>query len=129
MIEIIAAPDHVAAFRLSGTLTEEDVEQVITDVEARLARHEKIGLVADLTGFHDISIRAGLRDLRYSFGKMLEWRRFPREAVITDRQWVRTLVSLTSPLIPFVTLRTFAAAERDAALVWAADIGAVPPPT
>ncbi|MFT3967229.1 MAG: STAS/SEC14 domain-containing protein [Sphingobium sp.] len=125
MIEILPAADHVAAFKLSGTLIEEDLDVVIADVEARLKRHDKVGIVADLTAFHDMGLRAGLKDLRYSFGKLLEWNRFPREAVITDKQWIRTLVGLAGPFIPFVAVKVFAPDESDAAFAWAGDFDPV----
>ncbi|CAN5353840.1 hypothetical protein BH10PSE13_BH10PSE13_22400 [soil metagenome] len=118
MIEILESPDHVGAYKLVGTLAGEDVDRVIADVEARLGRHGKIGVLADLTEFEDMGVRAGLKDLRYSFGKILQWHRFPKEAVITDKQWMRSFASLASPLIPFVTLKAFAPEERVAAFAW-----------
>lgn len=121
MIEILPAADHVAAFKLSGTLIEDDLDIAIAEIEARLKRHDKVGIVADLTGFHDMGLRAGIKDLRYSFGKILEWKRFPREAVITDRQWVKTLAGFAGPFIPFVSLKVFAPEESDAAFAWAGD--------
>src|SRR5688572_21483042 len=99
MLEISNSPDQIGAYKLSGTLTEGDFDRVVADIEARLARHGKVGLVVDLTGFHDITLRAGLKDLRYSFGKILDWNRFPREAIITDKQWLKTLAKLASPLV------------------------------
>lgn len=122
MFEILAAPDHVAAYRLSGTLTADDFEGLIADIEARLTRHEKIGVLADLTGFHDITLRAGARDLRYGFSKLLELRRFPREAVISDKGWIETLVSIANPVIPFVEIRSFKPIEYEAALAWVSEI-------
>lgn len=122
MLEILTAPDHVAAYKLSGTLTEEDYDRVIADVEAKLGRHERLGLLVDLTGFHDLTLRAGLKDIRYSFGKMWELRRFPREAVITDKAWIATLAHIASPLLPFIEIRTFKSEEGDAALAWASAI-------
>jgi hypothetical protein len=122
MLEILDAPDHVAAFALSGTLTEEDLDKVIADIESRLERHDRIGILADMTGFRDVTVRAGLKDLRYSFGRLRDLKRFPREAVITDRHWLATLVRAADPIIPFVSVRTFGPDEREAALAWAADI-------
>ena len=122
MIETLPAPDHVAAFRLSGTVTEADFDRLVVDIEARLQRHEKIGILADLTGFEDMTFMAGLKDVRYGFGKFLEWKRFPREAVVTDRGWVETLVALANPVIPFVEVKSFKPAEFDAALTWAGEI-------
>lgn len=122
MLEILTAPDHVAAYRLSGTLTEEDYQKLIDDIEARLGRHERIGIVADLADFHDVTIRAGLMDLRYSFSKLFDLKRFPREAVITDKQWLATLAQVMNPVIPFVEIRSFKPGEQQAALDWAAGV-------
>jgi len=123
MIEILGTPDHVGAYKLIGTLTGEDVDRVIADVEARLKRHDKIGVLADLTGFEDFGLRAGFKDLRYSLGKILEWHRFPKEAIITDKSWIRTLASLAGPVVPFVSLKTFASADRIEAFAWVGDLG------
>jgi hypothetical protein len=122
MFAILAAPNHVGAYRLSGTVTAEDFDALVADLEARLTRHEKIGLLIDLTGFDDMTFRAGLKDARYGFGKILEWKRFPREAVVTDKGWIETLVSFANPVIPFVEVRCFKPGEFDAALAFATEI-------
>jgi len=122
MLEIMTSPDHVGAYKLSVTLTEEDYDRLIADLEARLLHHERIGILADLTGFHDISIRAGLKDLRYSFSKLFELRRFPKEAVITDKHWLKTLVLVANPFVPFVKIRAFGPDEQGPALTWASDL-------
>jgi hypothetical protein len=124
MMEILPAPDHVAAYRFSGTLTEADLERVIADVETRLARHERIGILFDLTDFEDVTLRAVLKDISYGFGKLGELRRFAREAVITDKKWISGLVKFGDPLVPFVEMRAFAPAEREAALAWASEVAA-----
>jgi len=121
MFEMLSAPDRIGAYKLSGTLTEEDFDRVVADIEARLKRHQKIGLVIDLSGFHDITLRAGLKDLRYSFGKLFDWNRFPREAIITDKHWLKTMVKLVGPLVPFVEVRTFKPSEDEIALAWVAE--------
>lgn len=122
MLDILPAPDHVGAYRLSGTLSEEDYDRLFADLEAKLAHHEKIGVLVDLTGFHDITLRAGAKDLRYGLSKLMELRRFPREAVVTDKGWIEMLVALSSPLIPFVEVRSFKPADYEAALAWVSEI-------
>ncbi|ARS28480.1 STAS/SEC14 domain-containing protein [Sphingomonas sp. KC8] len=122
MLEILPSPDHVAAYRLAGTLDGDDYDRMIADIEARLARHEKIGVLADLTHFTDITFEAGLKDARYSLSKLFQLNRFPREAVITDRQWIRTMVNVMRPLVPFVELRTFEPRDAAEAMDWAAGI-------
>lgn len=119
MLQVIESEDHVVAVQLSGTLTAEDIAQVAKEVDARLERHEKIGIFADLTGFHDLTAEAAAKDFSYSFSKIGQWRRFPREAVVTDKQWVRTLIKLIDPLLPIMEVRAFEPAQRDEALTWA----------
>lgn len=122
MLDIIASPDHVGAYRIAGTLTERDIDRIIDDIETRLTRHEKIGVMVELTGLDDVSLRAVLRDLRYGLGKITQWRRFPREAVVTDTGWVQRLVAIANPLVPFVEIRSFTPGDIDHAMVWAAEI-------
>ena len=122
MLEILPAVDHVAAFRITGTLDEPDFDRLVAEIEGKLERHEKLGLLADLTGFEDMTFRAGLKDARYGFSKLAELRRFPREAVVTDKGWIETLVAIASPLLPFVEVRSFKPEAFEAALAWASEI-------
>ncbi|SEG52878.1 STAS/SEC14 domain-containing protein [Bosea lathyri] len=122
MFEILPAPDHVAAYRLSGILTEADLDGVIADIEDRLTRHEKLGILADLTGFEDMTFRAGLRDARYGLSMIRQLKRFPREAVVTDKGWIESLIGIANPIIPHVEVKSFKPAEFDAALAWATEI-------
>jgi hypothetical protein len=122
MFEILAAPDHVAAYRLSGTLEVEDYDSLIADVELRLKRHEKIGVLVDLTGFEDITFGATVKDLRYGLSKIFELKRFPREAIISNKGWITTLAAIASPLVPYVEIRAFKPEEFEAAMIWATEI-------
>jgi hypothetical protein len=124
MIEVLPAPDHVVALRFFGELTGPDFDRVAAEIETRLARHARIGVVVDLTGFDGLTLEALAKDLRYNLAKLGEWKRFPREAVITDKAWVRTAVKAVDPLVPQVEVRTFQPGETEAALAWAGDFGA-----
>ena len=119
MIEILDAPDHVVALRLSGRLSGPDMDALTEAVEAKLARHERIGIVADLTPLAGLTLEALAKDIRYNISKLGDWKRFPREAVITDNSWMRAAMSALDPLVPHVEVRSFAPAERDAAVAWA----------
>lgn len=126
MIEMLPAPDHVVALRFAGELTGPDFDRVAAEIEARLARHERIGVVADLTGFDGLTLEALGKDLRYNLAKLGEWKRFPREAVITDKAWVRTAVKAVDPLVPQVEVRTFDPGEMEPAVAWAGDFKNAP---
>jgi len=122
MLTILPAPDHVAAYRLSQTLTGEDLDAIMVDIGARLARHEKIGILADMTDFTDMTLAAAWKDARYSIGKLRELRRFPKEAVITDKGWLTRLIDLLDPAIPFVRVRAFKPQDYQEALSWVGDV-------
>lgn len=122
MLTILPAPDHVGAYRLSQTLTGDDLDRIMANIEDKLTRHEKIGILADLTDFTDMTLAAAWKDARYSLGKLWELQRFPREAVVTDRGWLTAFVDLLNPAIPFVTVRAFKPEDYEKALAWAGDI-------
>lgn len=121
MIEILEAPDHVMAVRLAGRLSGGDMDELTAALEAKLARHPRIGIVADLTPMAGMTLEALAKDIRYNISKLGDWKRFPREAVITDSAWVRAAMSALDPVVPHVEVRSFAPADRDAAVSWAAD--------
>src|SRR3546814_20462267 len=59
MIEILSAPAHVAAFRLSGTVTADDYDKVIATLEAKLAAGGSIGVYVDAPGLARKSVVLG----------------------------------------------------------------------
>jgi hypothetical protein len=120
MLEILPSPDHVAAFAVSGTLTGGDYDRIIAEVEAKLARQERIGILLDLTQFKDFTAEAAWKDFRYDLSKLLELKRFPREAIVSDKQWMRIAAAVADPVLPHVEIRVFDPGDRDEAIRWAA---------
>jgi hypothetical protein len=121
MIEILDAPDHVVALRLTDRVSGSDMDELTAAVETRLARHQRVGIVADLTPLTGLTLEAFAKDIRYNISKLGDWNRFPREAVITESSWVQAAISALDPLVPHVEVRSFAPAERASAVAWAAD--------
>lgn len=119
MLEVLQSPDHVAALAVSGTLTGDDYDRIIAEVEAKLARHDRIGVLLDLTRFEDFTAEAAWKDIRYDLSKLFELKRFPREAVISDKQWMRIAAQIADPILPHVEIRVFDPADRQEAMRWA----------
>lgn len=61
MIDILPAPDNVAAYRLSGRITADEYDRLVDDLEARLETHEKLGVYVDLMEFDDMTVDAASR--------------------------------------------------------------------
>lgn len=70
----------------------------------------------------DATLEAAIKDTRYDLSKLLQLHRFPREAVVSDKQWVHTLAAIASPLLPFVEIRAFKSRDLDAALTWVSEV-------
>ena len=124
MIETYPAPDHVAAFRIAGTLSGADYDRVVGDIQDKLSRHDRIGVLVDLTAFDDFTAEALWKDVRFSFSLIGDLRRFPREAVVSDKKWVHTLARIADPLVPSVEIKAFGSDQRDAALAWVSELPA-----
>lgn len=120
MIEIIPAPDHVAAFRIAGTLNAQDYDLMIPRIEEKLRGHEEIGVFVDLEDFEDMTGDALKRDIGYGIDKIGELHRFNRAAITTDKQWVKAVTEMADALFPQIEARVFAPDEKDEALVWVA---------
>lgn len=132
MLEILPAPAHVGAYRFEGTLTAADYDRCIADIEARLAAHGRIGIYCDLRDFTGITPAALARDLRYALGKIGEFDRFRRGAIVTGQRWLAAVTDLSGRFFPHTGIRSFGEAEAEQAMAWAAAIddeaaGTAPP--
>ena len=122
MLEVLQSPDQVAAIAISGTLTGDDYDRIIAEVEAKLARHERIGALLDLARFEDFTAEAAWKDIRYDLSKLFELKRFPREAIISDKQWMRTAAGIANAVLPHVEIRVFDANAREEAMRWVSQV-------
>lgn len=118
MIEVIPAPDHVAAFRVDGTLTAADYDEMIPRIEKKLRDHERIGVFVDMERFEDMTGEALRRDIGYSVDKLGELHRFGRAAIATDKRWLKAVAEFGEALFPQVDLRVFPSDEKERALAW-----------
>jgi len=119
MYDTLPSADHVGAYRFTGTLTREDYDRCIADVEARLQRHGRIGLYCELDGFTGLTLPALGRDLEYAVQNFGRYHRFARAAIVTTPGFVATMSSLAGRFMPSTQLRVFAPDERVLALEWA----------
>jgi SpoIIAA-like len=122
MIEILPAPIHVAAFRLSGMLTAEDYDQITGAVDAKMKEHHRVAFYTEAQELSGIEPEALAKDVKYAFGKLGEFHRFPRGAIVTDKPWLRAIATLGNSVVRTTELRTFGTGERVAAMKWVAEV-------
>ncbi|MCF7221229.1 STAS/SEC14 domain-containing protein [Marilutibacter chinensis] len=119
MIDILPSAPHVAAFHFTGTLTGEDYDACVAEIETRLSMHPRIAVYTDLTGMTGMSAEAMGKDVRYAIDKFGEYSRFARAAVVTERHWLANVSTFVGKLVPTTELKTFEPDERGAAMTWA----------
>ncbi len=118
MIEFISAPDHVAAFRIAGTLRSEDYDAMIPRIEEKLEGHETIGIFVDMEDFEDMTADAIGRDIKPGIDRLRQLHRFGRAAIATDSEWVRAAAEMADILFPQLEARAFAVDDKGAAMDW-----------
>lgn len=67
MFEVMKAPDHVLAFRVSGTMTVEDVNAYKLRIDGMLKKHDRIGICVDLSKLSDVTADALVEGTKADF--------------------------------------------------------------
>ena len=116
MMELIELQeDHIVGLRIDGKVDNETFDRVLAEIEDRLTRHEKIRIYVELVSLGGIGLEALFKDMKFGLGN---WRRFEREAVVSDRSWVHKIASVTDRLMPSVEVKAFPLEEKSGALAW-----------
>ena len=105
-----------------GTITEDEVRSFYTQLWPEIADAKKIGMLIDLTDFADMTGRAILEDLTHEAGALPQLHRFPRIAILTDKQWIRTAERIMDPILPMTKMECFDRDDREAARAFAQDL-------
>lgn len=124
MHSLLESPGNVLAFRITGTLTAEDVDAYKHLIDERIAADEVFGLVVDMSGFDDITADAMAEDLKYEASLAGKLHHFPKLALISDKQWINSLVKMAGRLVPGVEVKAFHPDDRTAALNFASNLSA-----
>ena len=129
MHKVEKSPHDVVALRLSGIVTEDDIKAIELLFTEKLKGDRRFGLFVDMSEMQDMTSKAIAEDLRFEMGMIGKFARFPKMAVVSDKQWVASLMKFFNPLIPAVDAKVFATDAREEAMAFASDLPApVEPP-
>lgn len=116
MLELIGIPDdRVVGFRIDGRVDNESFKQVLAEIEARLAHHETLRIYAEIHSLGGMALEALFKDVKFALGN---WRRFDREAIVTDRRWLHRVMPIAGKLFPGVQVKVFGLEDAQAARDW-----------
>lgn len=123
MITFEPAAVHVLAARAEGRLTRDDIQTFVSELDDKLAHHETIGIVTDVTRLDGMTLAAVAEDFQAELKYLGEWERFPRMAMIAADGFLKTAAETFGALLPQIELRVFAPHEREEAFAFAAGAG------
>jgi hypothetical protein len=111
--------DQVLGFRLSGKLHDEDYKTFVPLIDAALARHPKIRLLAQLHDFHGWDAHALWDDIKFA---TTHCTKMDRIALVGDKTWEKWMAVVCKPFT-MAKVRYFDAGQVDAAKAWLAEVG------
>jgi hypothetical protein len=112
-------PDHVLVFDARGTLEKSDIERFDQQIQEKLARYERIGLVANVEELEGMTVGAVMKDIAAEMKYLGDWHRFPKLAVLASGGFVKSAAETVGKLLPQVQVRTFNPGELESAIEFA----------
>ena len=114
--ELTGLPPGVIGFEAGGKLRAEDYRDVLLPAVNRAAADGDVRCVIVIHDFDGLEPCAVWQDMRMGVDHLGNWK---RTALVTDIDWMKNMTAMFGWLTPG-DVRTFALAERDAAIAWAA---------
>lgn len=113
-------PDHVLLFQPRGTLQRDDIREFDRQIQAKLAHHERIGVVANVEDLQGMTFGAVMQDIAAELKYLGDWDRFPRMALVASRGFLKSAAETVGKILPRIEVRTFEPAEIEQAVAFAA---------
>ena len=115
----IPIPEHVLVFDARGTLEKSDIERFDRQIQEKLARYERIGVIANVEQLEGMTVGAVMKDIVAELKYLGDWHRFPRLAVLASGGFVKSAAEIVAKFLPQVQLRTFEPGELESAITFA----------
>jgi hypothetical protein len=111
------ASDQVLAFKMSGKLHDEDYKHFVPLVDAAVAKHGKIRMLAQFHDFHGWDMHAMWDDIKFA---TTHCNKIERIALVGEKSWEKWMAQVCKPFT-MAKVRYFDASESEAAQAWLAE--------
>ena len=116
MLEAIPFEEgNIIGFRLKGKIEDNEFDEIVSIMEQRLKEHKKLRVYAEIEEFKGMSVNTFMKDIHYS---LKHWRDFDKEAVVSDKGWLKTWVEIAGSLFPGIEVKHFSFEEKEKAKEW-----------
>jgi len=111
------ASEKTLSVRVSETLTREDYEHFVPQVEQLIKRVGKIKILFEMHGFHGWSAGALWEDIKFDIKHFADVERL---AVVGEKKWEKWMATFCRPFTT-ASIKSFDVSEADQALAWLRD--------
>ena len=108
--------DNAVAFTLSGKVTEDDMNRVLMDAEAKTVDHGGIVIYEEIESFSGIELAAIVEELKYLVHAGLK--HIKQVAVVADARWIEKVVKVEDTLFRDIDIQYFTFAEKPQAITF-----------
>ncbi len=117
MLELINIPiDNALAIRSSGSISQEEMAEVLAAAREKIAQHGDIVVYEEIESLGIITPGAMLEKIKYLFEMGIS--NIRKVAVLTDKPWIGKVVELEDKLFKQIELRCFALDDKASALAF-----------
>tara|TARA_R100001377_G_scaffold5039_3_gene2878 strand:- start:908 stop:1276 length:369 start_codon:yes stop_codon:yes gene_type:complete len=97
--------DNAIAFRISGKVTEDDMELVFSEMKGKIRAYGDIVLYEQIDSFDGVELAGIIDKIQYLFEMGIS--KISRVAIVTDKQWVSKIVCLENKIFRNVGMQCF----------------------
>jgi hypothetical protein len=105
---------NVLGFRLSGKLHDEDYKHFVPAIDAAVAEHGKVRLLAEFHDFHGWDLHALWDDIKFS---TTHCTKIERIALVGEKAWEKAMAAVCKPFT-MARIRYFDASQTNDAWAW-----------
>lgn len=116
VIETIPTADgRIIGFSIDGKIDDEDIRRITDEVIQRLESYDRLRLYAEVKHWTGITPKALFEDIKFA---LKHFRDFEREAIVSDKAWLKTMATAGDRLFPSIEVKHFGWENRAEALTW-----------
>ena len=109
--------DQTLGFKMSGKLHDEDYKKFVPSIDAAVAKHGKVRLLAQFHDFHGWDLHALWDDIKFS---TTHCTKFKKIALVGDKKWEKWMAVVCKPFT-MAKIRYFDANQIESAKQWLAE--------
>ena len=109
---------NIIGLKLDGAIDDEAFDAAIAAINHALDNNEKIRIYAEVTSIGGMSLETFFENIKVKSRLLRQVSQFEKEAIVSDKKWIETLIPIADKLFPTVEVRHFSFDEITEAQAW-----------